>query len=58
MTNKITLADLLENQPDILKDAFKLIDKQGQLGVVERQAVDETHGPYHTPAGHPPGGRP
>ena len=42
MTNKITLADLLENQPDILKDAFKLIDKQGQLGVVERQAVDET----------------
>ena len=42
MAKKTTLADLLENQPDILKDAFKLIDKQGQLGVVERQAVDET----------------
>lgn len=42
MAKKTTLADLLENQPDILKDAFKLIDKQGQLGAVERQAVDET----------------
>lgn len=42
MAKKTTLAEMLENQPDILKDAFKLIDEQGQLGVVERKAVDET----------------
>lgn len=40
MAKKITRAGLLKNQPEILKDAFGIIDDQGDLDVVERVALE------------------
>ncbi|MBO4416507.1 MAG: AAA family ATPase [Bacteroidales bacterium] len=42
MAKKTNLADLPENQLDALKEVFKIIDEQGELGVVDRKTVEET----------------